>query len=151
MIGHALCKSAVFFGVGHAAQLKGSQAVAAIGGLTLSHPLLGWGLAIAIAAVAGLPPFVLFASEFLLVTEAAVQQPVLLVLLGLGILTAAAAKIETLQRLCFGDPTPDLGPPRRGLTTLVPLWLHLGLALLLGIALPAPLRAMLELAARIPG
>jgi len=151
MIGHSLCKSAVFFGVGHAARLKGSQQIAAIGGLTVTHPALGWGLAAAIAAIAGLPPFVLFASEFLLVTEMAAQLPWLLVPLGLGLLTAAAAKVEVLQRLCLGDPTPDAGPPRRGLTTLVPLWSHLALALLLGLALPGALRAMLEAAARIPG
>jgi hydrogenase-4 component F len=81
----------------------------------------------------------------------AAQLPWLLVPLGLGLLTAAAAKVEVLQRLCLGDPTPDAGPPRRGLTTLVPLWSHLALALLLGLALPGALRAMLEAAARIPG
>ena len=36
MLGHSLTKSAVFFGVGHAAQLKGSQKTADIGGLVAS-------------------------------------------------------------------------------------------------------------------
>ncbi|MCV5372457.1 proton-conducting transporter membrane subunit, partial [Escherichia coli] len=71
MAGHSVVKSAIFFGIGHAAQLKGSQKIADIGGLAATHPGLGWGLAIAIAGIAGLPPFALFASEFLLVTETA--------------------------------------------------------------------------------
>lgn len=154
MIGHSLCKSAVFFGVGHAAQLRGSQKIADIAGLSVSHPALGWGLAIAIAAVAGLPPFALFASEFLLLTEVAGQYAWLTLPLGIGLLTAAAAKIHLLQSLCFGDPTPDArGSPALGneWATLGPVWVHLVLALLLGIALPGPLAALLADAAGIPG
>ena len=154
MLGHSLCKSAVFFGVGHAAQLKGSQKTAAIGGLAVTHPALGWGLALAIAAVAGLPPFALFASEFLIVSDAAASRWWLILPLGLGLLTAAAAKIHMLQALCLGDPTPggDAPPPGwTARTTLGPVWVHLGLALLLGIALPAPFASLLAAAARIPG
>jgi hydrogenase-4 component F len=154
MLGHSLCKSAVFFGVGHAAQVKGTQKLAQIGGLVASHPALGWGLAIAIAAVAGLPPFALFASEFLLLSEIAARAWWWVVPLGLGVLLAAAAKVHTMQLLCLGDPTPD-GPeaPARwtDATTLGPIWVHLGLALMLGVALPGPLAALLAAAARIPG
>ncbi len=153
MLGHSLCKSAVFFGVGHAAQLKGSQKFADIGGLCASHPALGWGLAIAIAAVAGLPPFSLFASEFLLLTAAAGRLWWLIVPLGLGLFLAAAAKISTLQRLCLGDPTADAAAMKAGASaaTLVPIWVHLAAALVLGLMLPASLRAMLADAAGIIG
>ncbi|MFC7544265.1 proton-conducting transporter membrane subunit [Siccirubricoccus deserti] len=154
MLGHSLCKSAVFFGLGHAAQLKGTQKIAGIGGLVASHPGLGWGLAIAVAAVAGLPPFALFASEFLLLTEVVARAWWWSLPLGLGVMMAAAAKVQTLQLMCFGEPTPDApdAPARWAeATTLGPLWLHLGLALLLGLALPGPLAALLAAAARIPG
>ncbi len=43
MVMHSLTKSAIFFGVGHAVQVKGTQALSEIRGLTASHPLLGWG------------------------------------------------------------------------------------------------------------
>ncbi|MFZ4407857.1 MAG: hydrogenase 4 subunit F [Paracraurococcus sp.] len=154
MLGHSLCKSAVFFGIGHVAQLKGTQQTAEIGGLVASHPGLGWSLAIAIAAVAGLPPFALFASEFLLANEVAATRWWLILPLGVGLLTAAAAKIHTMQALCLGAPTPDAAdaPPAWTLrTTLGPIWVHLGLALMLGLAMPASLAALLAAAARIPG
>jgi hydrogenase-4 component F len=154
MAGHSVVKSAIFFGIGHAARLKASQKIADIGGLAASHPALGWGLAIAIAAIAGMPPFALFASEVLLVTQTAALAWWLLPVLGLGLFTAVAAKIVTLQRLCLGDPTPDApGAPggRAALAAILPLWLHLALALLIGIALPAPLAAMLRDAARMLG
>ena len=41
---HSLTKSAIFFAVGHVAQVKGTQKIAEIRGLTESHPVLGWGL-----------------------------------------------------------------------------------------------------------
>jgi hydrogenase-4 component F len=154
MAGHSVVKSAIFFGIGHAARLKGSQAIAAIGGLAASHPVLGWGLAVAIAAIAGLPPFALFASEFLLVTETAAAAGWLLLPLGFGLFVATTAKIATLQRLCLGEPTPaGAHPPGRAaaLGAILPLWLHLALALGIAVALPAPLAAMLRDAARLLG
>ncbi len=69
MVLHSLTKSAIFFGVGHVAQVKGTQQIADIGGLTVSHPWLGWGLVIGVVAIAGLPPFGIFMSEFLIVTS----------------------------------------------------------------------------------
>ena len=40
---HSLTKSAIFFTVGHVAQVKGTQRIADIGGLSVSHPVLALG------------------------------------------------------------------------------------------------------------
>jgi hydrogenase-4 component F len=152
MLGHSLCKSAVFFGLGAAVRLRGSQKTAEIAGLCASHPALGWTLAIGVAAVAGLPPFALFASEFLLLAEIAGHYAWAILPVGLGLLTATAAKIHTMQALCLGEPVPDrVGAAAVDAFTLGPMWLHLVLAMLLGLALPGPLAAMLGVAAGIPG
>jgi hydrogenase-4 component F len=151
LLGHSLLKSAVFFGVGQAVQLKGSQKIADIAGLAASHPALGWSLAVAIAAVAGLPPFALFASEFLLLAQTAARLWWLALPLGLGVFLAVAAKINVMQQLCLGAPTPDAAPasPRALACTLGPLWAHLALALVLGMALPAGGAALLARAAEL--
>jgi hypothetical protein len=62
---HSLTKSAIFFAVGHIAQAKGTQKIADLRGLTVTHPALGWGLIIGVLAIAGLPPLGIFMSEFL--------------------------------------------------------------------------------------
>src|SRR6201995_2046783 len=69
MVMHSLTKSAIFFSVGHVAQVKGTQRIAEIGGLTESHPMLGWGLIAGVVAIVGLPPFGIFTSEFLVVSS----------------------------------------------------------------------------------
>ncbi|PWC29747.1 hydrogenase 4 subunit F [Pseudoroseomonas aestuarii] len=155
MLGHSLVKSALFFALGRAIVLKGGQRLAAIGGLNLSHPVLGWTLALAILATAGLPPFSLFASEFLMAQQSVARLPWLALPLGLGLLVAALALLRTLQDLCFGPATadaPGAPPPALGeWAVLAPAQLHLLLALALGMALPAPLAALLAEAARIAG
>ncbi|MDB5412834.1 MAG: hydrogenase 4 subunit [Rubritepida sp.] len=147
--GHSLVKSAAFFAIGRAARMKGGQGIESIAGLTTTHPALGWGLALAMAALAGLPPFSLFASEVLLAMETGRERPWLLPLLILGLLVAGTALLHAMQRLCFGLPTPEPIPARSGLATLLPLWVNLLLAAILALAMPEPLARMLLEAARL--
>ena len=46
---YSLTKSAIFYAVGHISQAKGTQKIAEIRGLTESHPVLGWGLVLALS------------------------------------------------------------------------------------------------------
>ena len=157
LLGHSLVKSGVFFAVGAAAQIKRSQKVADIGGLAASHPSLGWGLALGIAGLAGMPPFALFVSEFSLVAEGAARLPWLVLPVGLGLLVAAAALIRAMVALCLGVPTRDnpvegaFALPGGLLWATGPVWLHLALAAALGFAAPAGLVALLREGARILG
>ena len=74
---HSLTKSAIFFAVGHVAQVKGTQRIADMGGLTETHPMLGWGLILGVVAIAGLPPLGIFMSEFLVVSSTFARAPLL--------------------------------------------------------------------------
>ena len=42
MVMHSLTKSAIFYAVGHISQIKGTQRISRIRGLTVTHPALGW-------------------------------------------------------------------------------------------------------------
>src|SRR6185436_16831248 len=72
---HSLTKSAIFFAVGHAAQKCGTQVMSDIRGLIGINPKMGWGLMLGALAILGVPPFGVFASEFMLLTAAMHQQP----------------------------------------------------------------------------
>ncbi len=75
MMMHSLTKSAIFFAVGHISQVKGTQRISTIRGLTATHPLLGWGLVAGVVAIAGMPPFGVFMSEFLVVSSTFARCP----------------------------------------------------------------------------
>ena len=148
MVFHSLTKSAIFFTVGHIAQVKGSQRLADIGGLTVTHPILGWSLVAGVAAIAGLPPFGIFMSEFMLLGAAMGRAPILAALLGLGLLVAVGALLMRLHTLAFGAPRGPTGPIT---ASTVPLVAHLLLVLAAGIWLPPPLVAWLQHVARMLG
>src|SRR6266576_2590403 len=74
---HSLAKSGIFFTVGHIAQVKGTQRISEIRGLTESHPVLGWSLVLGVIAIAGLPPLGIFTSEFLIVSSTFARNPFL--------------------------------------------------------------------------
>ena len=136
MVMHSLTKSAIFFTVGHVAQINGSQKIGDIRGLTQSHPVLGWGLALGVLAIAGLPPFGVFMSEFLIVTSTFPRAPLLALLLVFGMLVAFGALLLRLTGFLFGDPSGSAQPARASIT---PVYLHIALVLVAGLYLPAPL------------
>jgi hydrogenase-4 component F len=133
---HSLTKSAIFFTVGHIAQAKGTQKIADIRGLTVSHPALGWSLALGVLAIAGAPPLGIFTSEFLVVSSTFARAPWLALLLVFGLLLAFGALVLRLQGMAFGDPSPG---DRRSTASTLPIAAHLGMVLLAGLYLPPPL------------
>src|SRR5690242_12566010 len=101
---HSLTKSAIFFAVGHVAQVKGTQKVADIGGLIVTNPVLGWGLVLGVVAIAGLPPLGIFMSEFLVISSTFARQPWLAAILVLGLLIALGGLLSRLNVVAFGEP-----------------------------------------------
>jgi len=145
---HSLTKSAIFFAVGHAAQKTGSQLIENIRGLVTVSPTIGWGLMLGSLAILGMPPFGVFASEFLILTTAMKQQPwaTPLLLLALGI--AFAAIFGKVQPMVFGETTARRLPHP---PALLPVFVHLGLVLMLGLYVPPYLAGWYHDAARLIG
>jgi hydrogenase-4 component F len=145
---HSLTKSAIFFAVGHIAQVKGTQKLAEIRGLTTSHPVLGWGLVLGVVAIAGLPPLGIFMSEFLIVSSTFAREPLLAVLLVFGLLVAFGALMLRVGETAFGEPVGSLAPVE---ASYVPLFAHLGLVAAAGIYLPGPLVEWFQAVAKLLG
>lgn len=139
--GFALGLGADFAALLHVAMLALAHVAAArsLGGATAAHRLT---LAACFAALAGLPPFGVFATLFLIVTATAQRAPWLLPPLGLGLAAVAWA-------LCarIGVPAADGAARAPYLRGLLPAWLTLALTLLLGLAMPGAVADWLAAAA----
>ncbi len=133
---HSLTKSGIFFAVGHIAQVKGTQRISDIGGLTETHPWLGWSLVLGVIAIAGFPPLGIFMSEFLVVSSTFARQPLLAILLVAGLLIALGALLLRLNGIAFGEPRGAVAPVK---ASYVPLFAHLALVFAAGIYLPPQL------------
>ena len=132
MVMHSLTKSAIFYAVGHISQIKGTQRIARIRGLTVTHPALGWGLVVGVVAIAGLPPLGIFMSEFLV----------------FGLLLAFGALTLRLTSVAFGEPRGSTAPAD---ASYIPMFAHLALVLGAGIYLPAPLVVWFQHVAQLLG
>jgi len=131
---HSLTKSAIFFSVGHVAQIKGTQRIAEIRGLTVTHPVLGWTLVLGVMAITGMPPTGIFMSEFLVITSTFARQPLLAIVLAAGLLIAFAALLGKLGGLAFGEPTGSTAPAK---ASYLPMFAHLAIVVAAGIYIPA--------------
>jgi hydrogenase-4 component F len=145
---HSLTKSAIFFAVGHIAQVKGTQKIADMGGLTVSNPVLGWGLVLGVVAIAGLPPLGIFMSEFLVVSSTFAREPWLVTILVLGILIALGGLFMRLNGIVFGEVR---GPTAPAEASYVPMFAHLAIVFMAGIYLPPALVTGFENVARLLG
>jgi hydrogenase-4 component F len=145
MVLHSLTKSAIFFAVGDISQVKGTQKIAEMGGLTKTNPLIGWGLVFGVAAIAGLPPLGIFTSEFLTVSATLARQPWLAIPLVLGLLVAVGALFLQLNRIAFGEPKGETLKVR---CSYLPMFAHLALVLVAGLYLPPTLVALFEAVAK---
>ena len=145
---HSLTKSAIFFAVGDIAQVKGTQKIADIGGLTETNPVLGWGLVLGVVAIAGLPPLGIFMSEFLVVSSTFARQPLLAIPLVLGLLIGIGALFLRLNDIAFGEPR---GPTIKAKISYVPMFAHLALVLTAGVYLPWALVVWFQNVAKLLG
>ena len=145
---HSLTKSAIFFAVGHAAQKAGTQAIDGIRGMITLSPVIGWGLALGSLAILGMPPFGVFASEFLILTSAMREHPWATPFLLIALGVAFAAVFSKVQPMVFGESTAARLPHR---PAMVPVFVHLGLVLMLGLWIPPFLADWYRQAARLIG
>jgi hydrogenase-4 component F len=145
---HSLTKSAIFFAVGHISQVKGTQKISEIRGLTETHPVLGWGLVLGVVAIAGMPPLGIFMSEFLVVSSTFSREPLLAIPLVLGLMVGFGALLLRLSGFAFGEPVGSRAPVE---ASYVPMFAHLALVFAAGIYLPPALVAWFQHVASILG
>ena len=145
---HSLIKSAIFFAVGHATQKAGTQIMDEIRGLIRVSPTIGWGLMLGTLAILGSPPFGVFASEFLIITTAMREQPWATPLLLIALGVAFAAVFARVQPMVFGDTSVRALPHP---PALIPVFVHLGLGLMLGLYIPPYLDTWYRQAAQMLG
>ncbi|HEY7301161.1 MAG TPA: hydrogenase 4 subunit F [Xanthobacteraceae bacterium] len=145
---HSLTKSAIFFAVGHVAQVKGTQRIADMGGLTETNPVLGWGLVLGVVAIAGLPPLGIFTSEFLVVTSTFARAPWLAIVLVFGLMVGFAALFLRLNNIAFGEPR---GATAKAEASYAPMFAHLAIVFVTGVYMPGALVAWFQNVAKLLG
>ncbi|MER7668202.1 proton-conducting transporter membrane subunit [Kitasatospora sp. NPDC096128] len=151
MAGHGLAKAVAFCSSGHFAQLTPTTRIGRIRGLLGRAPVLGTTFALAVAALLGLPPFSLFASELAIARAGFTAGLGWAVALALVLMLAAFAALTSRStRMLLGTPPGNPAPVRFGASVWLPLVAGLLACAALGVT-TAPLTSLLDAAASIGG
>ena len=152
MAANALVKSVLFLGSGNIVRSFSSKSLSDMTGAIRRLPVSGWCFLLGFMALVGMPPFAPFVSIFGISSAAVaggrhLAGGLYLGLLGLIFVALGSTILPVLQ----GTPNPRTIRTHYhdtfGLTA--PLVLALGLALVLGVWLPAPLGSLLSRAAAL--
>jgi hydrogenase-4 component F len=145
VVNHAVAKSASFLLAGRILHRYGTTEIGGVTGLLRAMPWTGALFAAGMLALMGLPPFGLFVSEFLLVQAAVIAGKTwLAAIVLLLLLTAFVSLLGHLHRMLYGDvPAGVAVGEHRGWTTAA-LALPAVVLVVLGVALPAPVAALIR-------
>ena len=150
LVNNGLAKGLLFLTAGNIHRAYGSKFTDDVSGARLRLPLSGWLFLFGLLAVTGSPPFGPFQSLFAILNAAVGQGRILVACLAVAFLLLVFLGMgKTVLAVFQGVPSEkaEAMPYRDGLLTGLPIVVLLGLVLLLGLYMPAPLRTLLSDAA----
>ncbi len=145
MVNHTVTKSMMFLLAGRVQQRYRSTEIAEATGLAGTMPVTAGFFAAGMFAIAGLPPFGLFISEFALVRAGfAAGRAWLMAAVLVLVVVAFTALVTHLNRMLYGTPPQSIFVGERERWALVPPALCLLILLILGLMLPEPFSRLLN-------
>ncbi len=136
VVAHSLSKASFFLTSGNILRTYKSREIKGVRGIIGRDTITGWLWVACFAALAGMPPFPIFLSEFLLVramfAEGAYPLAVVFFLLVLIIVYGMG---NTVVRMTFGTGEPSARAQRPAVLTWVPQLVFLVILVMLGIGL----------------
>ena len=104
LVGHSLIKSSFFLTSGNILHIFQTKKIDEVSGVLKADKLTGWLWVICFVAIAGLPPFSLFISEFLMIKTMFTNHHFLLATVFLLLLTVIIYGIgKSVLKMSFGD------------------------------------------------
>jgi hydrogenase-4 component F len=151
IINHAFTKSLLFFSSGHLLHLFKTKKISEVKGTFRINPFLGAVFFFAVLAIAGMPPFSIFVSEFSILSAGFVARkfvPCALLLLLLALIFIGF--LRHANRMTFGKAGD---PPHAEKSLLMDSILSVGILLIfvMGFYIPGPLQSLLLQASRVAG
>jgi hydrogenase-4 component F len=144
VMNHAVAKSMSFLVAGRILHRYETTEIGKVTGLLRVMPWTGALFAAGVLALVGLPPFGLFVSEFLLVRAAVVTGRVWVAGLVLVLLlTVFTSLIHHLNRMLYGEAPAGIAVGERQGWSVTVLTVSAGVLIVLGVALPRPIAALI--------
>jgi hydrogenase-4 component F len=150
LVAHSLTKSSLFMAAGSLVQAFNTRSMHRMHGVLSLAPFSGSSLILGAVALAGLPPFAMFTSEYGLISGAFLSDHAIIGVGGLLLIALAAASLlyHTVQ-VSYGQPRAGRQAPQLGAAAVLSISLPLILLLLISVAPPAEFKSALSDAAAV--
>jgi hydrogenase-4 component F len=150
LVAHSLTKSSLFMAAGSVVQAFNTRSMHRMRGVLALAPFSGASLIFGAVALAGLPPFAMFTSEYGLLAGSFTAGHAVIGVGGLLLIALAAASLlyHTVQ-VSYGQPRPGKTVPRPSAAALLSVSLPLLLLLFISVAPPAEFESALRDAATV--
>jgi hydrogenase-4 component F len=158
IINHAVAKPLMFFASGTVSQRYGTKMMADIKGVIKVMPVTGVLLLIGGLAIAGMPPFNVFLSEFLVMTAGfGAGQFLAAAIMILLLVIVFAGFLRHLVPMVFGSPPAGKEVPAEsgsrtdgmGALAIAPMVILAAFVILLGLYIPQPLQTLIRDATQV--
>ena len=152
MLNHALSKSMLFILSGNIFLKYGTTEIRGVRGLLKAAPWTGFAFLCGILALAGLPPFGIFVSEFIIFRAGFAAHAVAYAVTAIALLALAfAGMLGSANSMLYGRPAEPLASrdPLRG--SIAPLAFNVILLIGLGLILPIGVREFLGEVVKVLG
>lgn len=149
-LNHSLAKTLLFCGSGNVLLKYGTRNLDVVCGMLRIMPLTAVLFGAGALALAGMPPFNIFLSEFMTVTAGLARNHLLLIIILLLLLTLVlAGLVRMAARVLFATPPQAVSRGELGWLTTAPMAILLVMMLLMGTHIPKPVIRILENASAI--
>jgi hydrogenase-4 component F len=137
LVAHSLTKSSLFFAAGSIVQAFNSRSMHRMRGLLRITPIAGAGLVVAVLALAGLPPFAMFTSEYGLVSGSFANDRAAIGVVGILLVALASASLlyHTITA-AYHEPRPNAATHNTSILTTISVLAPLALLLWVSVAPP---------------
>jgi hydrogenase-4 component F len=144
---HSLAKSMLFLSSGNIALHYHALEIGKVRGLLRTLPLTGILFFAGLLAVAGVPPFGTFMTEFVIFSSAFASHPFLTTIALLALAVAFVGIMRHVSAMCFGERAPGAAQEEGDMLGILPIVALFALLLLLSIVQPTILLTLLQEAA----
>lgn len=144
MIYHSITKSLLFFSVGNIFLKYSSTKIANVRGALTTLPVTGVLFIVGFLAIAGVPPFGTFITEFYILSAGITAHPVITVIALAALALAFAGLLRHVVAMCFGEPNEGVGVGENSTWTIVPPVVLAIILIILSFYLPLTLRMILN-------
>ncbi len=139
LFNHAMAKALLFFVAGDLSQRYGTTQMGRIRGAVRAMPRTGVLLLVGTLAITGLPPFAIFVTEFGIVAAAFARGNVVVgIVLIAALVTVFAGAFGHAMDMALGRPHSRVGPALGGRMRPLAMAVPVGLGILFGVYIPAP-------------